>query len=546
VSVQAVITQVKEEGDRERRALARNVGRISRFTALSRVLGLMRDQLFAALVGAGVGIHADAFVAAFRIPNLLRDLFAEGALSAAFIPTYARVSRQQGRIEAERLAGRLLTLLLVVVGVIVLAGWIAAPLIVSLLAPGFAEQPGKTGLTIALTRLMMPFLLLISLAALAMGILNAEERYDAPALAPALFNVVALLVGLVLWLRGFDSRTVVFGWAGGVLLGGLAQLMVQFPDLRRMRWRLRLEWAPRDQHIREILWLMAPATIGLAAVQINIFLGSNLASHQQGAQAWLQNAFRILYLPIGLIGVAIGTVTTTGAARHVAAGDFDALRQAIRRSLRMAVFFTIPATAGLIVLARPIVRLLFERGRYGPDDTEGTSIALGLYALGLVAYTLVKVLAPAFYSLGTARVPLMGSVASVATSVVIMMSLHPVAGFGAVALGTSMGAFVNVGLLVWQLERRLGGLRGHGLARSTVGMGMAACLMAGVCWVVADLIEQSLGTRGIVAQLGVGVVPVVAGVLAYFLAAQLLRIGESAALLSLLRGQVRRPGQREG
>ncbi len=528
-------TAVNQTGSSQPRSLARDMSSISRFTLISRILGLVRDQAFAALVGASQGIYSDAFLTAFRIPNLLRDLFAEGALSAAFVPVYARTLTQEGRAEAHRLANRMMTLLTVVLGAMCLLGVLAAPIIVRALAPGFSDTPGKTDLTAHLTRITMPFLPMVSLAAVAMGMLNAEERYRMPAFSPAMFNLVALIVAAFLWWRGFPPRQVVVGWSIGTLAGGLGQFAVQWPELHRTGWRWGFDWAPGDSRVREVLGLMTPAAIGLAAVQINIFIGVGIASHEQGAQAWLLQAFRILYLPIGLFGVALGTITATGAAIRAAAGDLEGLREAVRRALRLLVFLTVPATLGLMVLAEPIVRLLFQRGRYRPEDTSATAAALVLYSLGLVAYTAVKVLAPAFYGLGTARVPMAGSVAAVCSSVAVMISLHGWIGYGAVALGTSAGAFVNVGLLVVMFQRRVGGLRRQGLMRSSLRVALATLPMALVTYGLAALIERSWGTGGLAVRALAGLLPVAAGVAAYFGAALWLDIPEAGVLVGLAR-----------
>lgn len=515
----------------------RAAGLISGLILVSRVLGVVREQVFAALLGAGM--HADAYQIGFRIPNLLRDLFAEGALSAAFVPTYARTAREAGREAAQRLASRLLTLLGVVLAGLVAVGIVFARPLVAVLAPGFDAVPGKEDLTVLLTRVMLPFLPLVSFAAVAMGMLNAEERYGPPALAPAMFNVVAILVGLVLFALGFPPEQVAMGWAFGTLLGGLAQFAIQVPALRRQGWRFRAEWAPTDPGIRQIAALMGPATAGLAAVQVNIFVNSMFASHEPGAVSWLNYAFRILYLPIGLFGVAAGTVATTGLARRAAENDMAGLRDTLRRSLRMLCFLTIPATAGLLALGLPIVRLLFERGRFTSLDSERTAVALAYYGAGLVAYAAVKVLAPAFYALGTPRVPLVASAAAVATNLAINVGLYPYLGFRSVALGTSLGAVVNAGVLAVAFERRIGGLRGDGIVSALGRMLAAAAVMAPAAYGLAWLLTGALGSRGLAFQAATALVPIVAGVAVYFVAARLLGLPEAERLLFVVRERLR-------
>jgi putative peptidoglycan lipid II flippase len=515
-------------------SLARAAGVVSAMTFLSRILGLVREQVFAALLGAGM--YADAFQAAFRIPNLLRDLFAEGALSAAFVPTYAR-ALQEGRARAQELASRLLTVLAVLLGVLVLLGLVFAGPLVRLLAPGFEAVPGKFETTVGLTRVMLPFLPLVSFAAVAMGMLNAHRRFAVPALAPAVFNVVAVLWAVGLWGMGYGAAQVAVGWAVGTLVGGAAQFLVQVPGLRAEGFRLRPEWAPGDPGLRAIAALMAPATVGLAAVQLNIFVNTGFASYEPGAVSWLQYAFRLLYLPIGIFGVAVGTVVTTGLAHRAAAGDREGMRDSVDRALRLLAFLTVPATAGLIALRVPIVRLLFERGRFSPLDTERTAEALLLFCIGLVAYTSVKVLAPAFYALGTPRVPLAASGAAVATNLVLVLCLHQRIGFRAMALGTAVGALVNMAVLGLVFTRRVGGLFRGGLGASLARAAVASAVMAGVVWGAARLLEGRLGVAGLRAQALSALVPVALGLVVYLGCAALLRAPELGPLARGLRAR---------
>jgi putative peptidoglycan lipid II flippase len=517
----------------DRGTLMRSAGLISFFTLLSRLLGVAREQVFAALLGAG--LYADAFQVAFRIPNLLRDLFAEGALSAAFVPTYARARAEGGPERAHRLASRLFTLLAVILGALVLLGMFGARPLVHLMARGFDEVPGKTDATVFMTRVMLPFLPLVSFAAVAMGMLNADGRFGAPAASPAMFNVVTIAWGALLWKLGFAPYDVAVGWAVGTLLGGAAQFLIQVPPLRSGGWRFRPEWAPGDPYIRQIAGLMAPATIGLGAVQLNILVGTFFASHEPGAVSWLQYAFRVLYLPIGIFGVAVGTVATSGLARQAAAGDLSGMRTTVRHALGTLAFLTIPATVGLMVLAQPIIRLLFERGLFLPSDTAATATALAFYSIGLVFYTNVKVLAPAFYALGTPRVPLLASMSAVATNLVVIFALHDRLGFRAIALGQSLGSIVNALLLLAILHRRLAGLVDRTLLGHLAGMVLCAALMAPVTWWVAGMLEVRLGTRGLAAQLMGGLVPVVAGAVVYAVAGRALRLPEMHAILGSLR-----------
>jgi putative peptidoglycan lipid II flippase len=531
-------SEVKTASERVR--IARAAGLVSALTLVSRVLGLVREVVFAALLGAG--LHSDAFRIAFRIPNLLRDLFAEGALSAAFVPAYARALLQEGRPEALRLANRVLTVLALFLGGVVVLGVVFAGPIVAALAPGYSDVPGKAGLTVLLTRVMMPFLPLVSFAALAMGMLNAEERFGVPALSPAMFNVMAVAWGLGLWSCGLPLDQIVLGWSLGTLLGGLAQLLIQVPALRRLGWRFRPEWAPGDPRLRRIARLMGPATVGLAAVQVNLFVNSRFASHEAGAVSWLDYAFRLLYLPIGLFGVALGTIAMSGLARRAAEGDLGGLRTTLRQSLAMLAYLTIPATVGLIVLRVPVVRLIYERMRFTPADTEATAAALFLYSFGLVGYTGVKVLAPAFYALDRPRIPLAASGLAIATNLTVVVLLYPSWGFRALALGTAAGALLNAGLLAVVFERQVGGLLGRGLFRSMVPMAAAAAVMGVLVGLVSGALERSVGSRHLAENLLTGLVPVLLGVALYALLTRWLRVGEADALWSIVRQRLGRAG----
>ncbi len=520
----------------EKGRIARAAGLVSAMTLVSRLLGLVREMVFAALLGAG--FYSDAFRIAFRIPNLLRDLFAEGALSSAFVPTYARTAREGGDQAAFRLTNRVLSVLAVLLGIVVVLAIAFARPLVAFLAPGFDDEPGKADLTILLTRVMMPFLPLVSFAAVAMGMLNARERFGIPALSPALFNVLTILWAALLWALGLPPEHVVLGWAVGTLLGGAAQFLVQVPSLRATGWRFRAEWAPRDPGLARIARLMAPATAGLAAVEVNIFVNSIFASHQPGAVSWLDYAFRLLYLPIGLFGVALGTIATAGLARRAAEGDMDGLRLTLRQSLSLLAYLTLPATVGLMVLGPQVVRLLYERGRFSAADTQATASALLLYAFGLVGYTAVKVLAPAFYALGRPRVPFAGSVLAVLTNLALVWLAFPRLGFRAIAVGTALGSLLNAALLLGTFERRVGGLRGHGLLRPVLRMALAAVVMGCVAWAAAAGLESLLGTRGLLARGIEALVPVAIGVFVYGLLTRAFHVGEAEVLWRMVRDRL--------
>jgi putative peptidoglycan lipid II flippase len=505
---------------------------ISAATLASRVLGLVRDQIFAILLGAGT--FSDAFVAAFRIPNLLRDLFAEGALSSAFVPTFAEVRRNRGAEAAWRLGNLVVGLLLAVVGALTLLGILFAPQVVSLVAPGFEAA---RDLTIRLTRIMMPFLLLVSLAAAAMGMLNAQSRFTAPALAPALFNVGSIAVGVGLWAAGAGPEKAVVGWSIGTLLGGLLQLLAQIPSLRGLGYRVRpaLRGALAEPGIRRIGALMGAAVIGLSATQVNIVVNTIFASHQEGAVSWLQYAFRLMQFPLGVFGVAIATVAGAGVAQRAADRDLPGVKRTLGSAMRLVAFLNVPSTVGLVILAVPIIALIFEHGRFDAADTAATAQALVFYAIGLYAYSGVKVFAPAFYALDEARVPVLGSVVGMVANVALNATLYPVLGYRGVALGTSLAAIANFAVLALAWRRRHGGLGGSGVLPQMLRVIAATAVLAGVAWGAYVLLGPLVQERGIVRALVLGLAPVAAGGLAYLAAARALRIGELDELVAALR-----------
>ena len=508
--------------------------RVSAATMTSRLLGLVRDQLFAALVGANR--FSDAFVVAFRIPNLLRDLFAEGALSAALVPSFAEAHRHRGAEQAYRLGNAVVAVVLLLVGTVTVAGVLAAGPLVHLVAPGLAEPQ----LAAALTRVMMPFLLLVSLSAVAMGMLNARSRFTAPALAPALFNVGAIAVGAGLWVAGWPPERAVTGWAAGTLLGGALQLIVQLPALHRMgyRFRPRLSGAVlADPGLIRVFGLLGGAVVGLSATQVNIVVNTFFAARVVGANTWLQCAFRLMQLPLGVFAVAVATVAGAGVAQRAAERDMPAIQATVGAALRLVAFLNVPSAVGLAVLARPIISLVYEHGRFGAADTEATARALLWYAAGLYAYSGVKVLAPAFYALGAARVPALAAWASMLANVALNAFLFPLLGFEGVALGTALAATVNFGvlLLAWRLAH--GGMAGSAVPHQLGRVLLASAALAAAAWAAHWGLAAALPPgKSAGKQLCLAFGPIAAGGAAYLWAASVLGIGELADLLRALRG----------
>jgi putative peptidoglycan lipid II flippase len=497
----------------------------------------------------GAGYYSDAFVIAFRIPNLLRDLLAEGALSTAFVPTFTQRLVHGGKPEAYALGSLVLTSLLVVSSAVALVGIVLATPLVHVIAPGFAATPGKLELTVTLTRLLFPFLPMVALAAVLMGMLNSQQRFFVPALAPALFNLAAILVGVGLWLAGAPPEVAVFGWAGAVLLGGLLQFGAQVPPLRAAGFRFhpRFDLRFRDPGLRQILTLMLPAFVGLSATQLNILINSLLASQlEQGSPSWINYAFRLMQLPIGVFGVAVATVNLAAVSRAAATGDMDGFRRMLAASLKLVAFLTLPATAGLVALREPIISLLYEHGRFTARDTLHTADVLMAYSLGLYAYASVKVLAPAYYALQAPRLPLYASLLAVGCNIAANLALYRALGAPGLALGTSIGALANFGLLLAVFGKRYGGLRGLGLGWQFFRVVVASAAMAVACRAAARFLRSWVGEASWWQDLVVTLPPVALGIALYFALAWLLGVEETRQGAAMLARAARRLGFRRG
>jgi putative peptidoglycan lipid II flippase len=547
-----------------RRSIARSAGIVGLAVMGSRILGLVREQVFAAFFGPSFA--NDAFIIAFRIPNLLRDLFAEGALSAAFVTTFAQTQTKRGEREAWRLANLVNNGLIIVLSVVVIAGIIFAPQIVNLLIEPtrVPTDPVKAELTLQLaikmTRILFPFLLMVSLAAVAMGVLNTKERFGVPASASTLFNVGAIIGGLTfayIFAPDYISMAAraliqqqrfaqdemgaaqaIIGMAIGTLVGGMMQWLIQVPSLRQVGYR----WQPivsfRDEGVRQVMRLMAPAIIGSAALQVNVLVNTTFASSLgEGSISWLSFAFRLIYLPIGMFGVAISTATLPVTSRAAAHDNLDEFRRTIASSLRLTFLLTIPSAVGLIVLARPIVALIYQHGYFTAYHTEQTAIALAYNAIGLTAYSAVRVLAPSFYALKETRVPMLASLVSIVINYLVAKLTVDYLGIGhrGLALSISVVAFVNFLLLFFFMRRRLSGLESRGLFITFAKVTLAAGVMGAVCWLVSRTIEAWLGTASLLARVVDVGSAIVIGMLVFYVVARLLGVQELQQMTAALQ-----------
>ena len=475
----------------------------------SRILGVVRDSLFVAIFG--VTWLSDAYYIAFRIPNLLRDLFAEGALSSAFVPTFSEAMVKHGKERAFAVGNLVLTGVVLVTSLITLAGVVFAEPIVSALAAGFrtgvtdtalaltpeqlASAAAKLDVATFLARVMMPILLLVSISAVFMGMLNAQKHFGAPAWAPALFNVTSIVAGFGIWFLHDHGKTGLVIWSVGTTAAAAVQAFCQLPSLWRLGFRPRIatRGLATDPSLRRILRLMAPASIGLAAIQLNVFVNTHFANLvSEGTVTQLQTAFRLFYLPVGVFGVALAVVTTTRVADEAARGDRVALRERTAEGASAVFMLATASAVGLIVLAEAVITVLFERGRFGRAETLAVVPVLRAYMLGVLPYSLVKIYAPAFYSLDRPRRPMMASLAAVAANLVFNALTYRQLGAPGLAFGTSLAAIVNFGILRLSFSRLAGSPHRPGWFRDLAALALANVGLGAAAWGVWTLAVRFL------------------------------------------------------
>jgi putative peptidoglycan lipid II flippase len=502
----------------------------------SRILGLVREQIFAALFGGGRAM--DAFTVAFRTPNLLRDLFAEGALSTAFITTFSKTIATDGDAAAWRLANKVATLAAVVLSALCVIGIAIAPLLVGLFAPGFDAD--KAHLTVILARIMYPFILLVSLAALVMGMLNAKQVFGVPAMASSFFNLGSIAGGVLIgrWLDPHFGPRALVGLAIGTLIGGGLQLAVQLPSLAKLGYIFRADFSWRDDGIKKILRLMGPAVIAASSVQLNVMINSMFASTLgDGPIFWLAIAFRLMQLPLGVFGVALATVTLPVLSRIAASGDQIKFRSELARGLRLAFLLTIPATIGLVILAEPIISVLYQHGKFNAYQTVQAAAALRFYAIGLAAYSAMKVLVPAFYALDRRKTPMIVSFIAVGVNLFFNWLFTFRLGWGhrGLALSTGCVAVTNFLLLYVLMRRHVTQLHTGLLLKMLAKVLLAGVALGAVCWsgqhwLLADWPVQATAAKAFSLFATISC----AGV-AFFAVAALLRITEVTQVLGLAR-----------
>ena len=465
----------------ENQSVVKAAGMIGVATFSSRILGFIRDMVLAKLFGATPA--ADAFFVAYRIPNLLRELFAEGSMSAAFIPVFTEYHTLKSKQDAWELASAVFTTLLTIVIGITMLGILGAAGIVWLLAPGFHDDPARLEMTTLLTRIMFPYLIFISLAALAMGILNSLRAFAAPAFSPVFFNL--FIIGCSLFLAP-TMREPILGVAIGVVAGGAAQFAMQLPGLKLRGMLFGFTFNPGHPGVRKIGRLMIPSLLGLSVTQINITVSTILGSFFAGGPTYLFYGMRLIQFPLGIFGVALATAILPTLSAQAARGALDELRTTLGFGLRMILFIILPAMAGLILLRTPIVHLFFEHGTFTAHDTAETAFAVLCYSLGLWAFGGVRIIVSAFYSLKDTTTPAVSAAIAVVANILFSLALMSRLGAAGLALATALAAMVNGGILVVVLNRRLGGIEWKSVIRSA-GRVLVACVPIVVaCWWVAE------------------------------------------------------------
>lgn len=515
-----------------RTSVARSSIVVGSATFASRLFGLIREQTFAYLFGAGTA--TDAFVAAFRLPNLLRDLFAEGALSAAFVPVFTEHLINKGKKEAFRLANLVINGIgLILMAIIAIAIWLT-PYLVRLIAPGFSRIPGKSELTALLAQIMFPFLLFISLAAITMGMLNTLRHFAIPAFAPVFLNLGMILAGF--FICPFFNPPII-GMAIGVLIGGLGQWLFQLPPLIKEGYRYQPMISFKDTGFRKIILLMTPAVLGLASTQINIFVNTIIASLlPEASPSYLNYSYRLMHFPLGVFGIAVATVTLPVVSAYAARKDVNSVLSTCRSSLELVAFLTFPSTLFLILVGRPLISVLYEHGRFTFKDTLATSQALLFYSLGLFFYAAFRVVAQVFYSFQDTKTPVKVSFIAIATNVVLNLLLMKPMGFRGLALAASISAMVNFVILSFVLTKKIGSFNWLAWLKSIGRIFLASIIMGLTLIFVSYLWRLNLSQSSLFLRILYLSVFLIVAASSYLLASLWLKVKELGLLWEIIQG----------
>ena len=456
-----------------KKTLSKAAGAVSGMTILSRIFGFIRDAFIAMTFGSSTA--ADAFFVAFRIPNMQRRVLGEGAVSSAFIPVFAEVLAQNGKQAAQELTANIFNILLILLSTASLILFIFSPAVITVFAPGFLDNPEKFKLTVDLTRWMAPYLFFIGLTAFSMGILNSLKVFALPAATPILQNIL-MIASMIILVPQMEEP--IFGLAIGVVIGGALQVLIQLPLIRKKGYGFKKYLRFKQPEVIKIAKLMGPAIIGLAVYEINLLVDTLLASTlAEGSISYLYYGNRLVQLPLGVFATALAIVLLPTLSRHAAKGELKNLVKTLSFSIRFILFITIPATIGLIILREPIVNTLWERGAFLHTTTQNTAVALLYYSIGLCAFSGIKIIAPAFYSLQDTKTPAKIGIYSMGLNIVLNLILMGPLKHGGLALATSLSALFNVIVLMHYLRKRLGLLEGRKIFKSSIKVSIAAGAM---------------------------------------------------------------------
>ncbi|NVN92272.1 MAG: murein biosynthesis integral membrane protein MurJ [Desulfuromonadales bacterium] len=519
----------------ERKNIVKAAGVLGSATMLSRIMGMVRDMVVSRLFGAGFA--TDAFFAAFQIPNMLRRFFAEGALTSAFVPTFSQTLSQRGQVEARELTNTCFTLLTVVMAGVALVGILFSPHIIALMFPGFRAVPGKYELTVLLNRVMFPYIFFISLVALCMGILNTIRHFFTPAISTVFLNLSMILAAL--FLRGYFQAPIT-ALAAGVLIGGLVQLLLQLPVLWSRGFSIRPRFNFGCPEVRRIALLMLPSVLGVGVYYLNIAVSAILASLlPQGSVSYLYYAQRLFEFPQGIFTVSVAQAVLPSMSRQAAEGDMDGMKESLAFGLRLTLFITIPAMAGLMICSTPIFSLLFMGGAFDYAKALNSAHALLFYSLGLSCVAMTRVLAPAFYALRDTRTPVWTALLTFLLNLGFSLVLMGPLGHGGLALATSLAALANMLLLLWRLRLKIGAFGGRGIIRCGVKSLVASLPMAGTVWCLCGIVDWSLAGQKMFKGLCLGGA-IAAGVIVYAVTVSLLRSDEALEAILLIRKKIGR------
>lgn len=520
----------------EQAAITRAAWSMSGVTSISRVLGFVRVMVIAKVFGAGM--VADCFFMAFRISNILRELLAEGSMSAAFIPVFSEYLHTKSREEARELASAVFWLLLYISAGVVILGIAFSPQIVSLIAHGYVQHPDKFDLTVYLTRIMFPYLLFVSLSAVTMGVLNSVGSFTAPAFAPVMLNLS--MIGFALYVSPRMENPIA-GLAVGVVFGGLLQLLIQLPPLRKKRMGFYYIFKPKHEGVKKVGRLTIPVVGSQAVTQINIFVSSIIATYlPEGSVSYLFYAMYLYQFPHGIFGVSIAQAVLPTMSKHAATGGHVALKDTFSFGMRYIFFVMVPAMVGLIVLRVPIVSLLLQRGTFVYSDTLGTAYALLFFSLGLWAYSGVRIVNAAFYSLQDTRTPVTGAFIAVAANAALSLLLMGPLKHGGLALATAAASVINMSFLLFMFRRRMGLIGGRRILKSAAKTVVAAAVMGAVCYYIA-------ATNAVWAEMGrvlekscLLAAAIAAGVAVYAGMQYLMKSEELSFMYGMVEGRLRR------